>query len=92
MSLHKEREIGQAAEQVLTNPVYQEAWAAYRLRILEEIEAADSKNIDLVVHLKRLLSAASAARGHMERLVKEGAFAAKQLEFEEKRGIRRIFG
>ena len=93
MSLYKERERGQAAEQVLASDVWNEAWAAYRARILEEIESARSSDTDTVMHLKRLLAAASAARAHLERLVNEGAVAAKTIEFQEKQGkLKRMFG
>lgn len=93
MSNHyKERELGQAAQAILSNPVWEEAWTAYRARILEEIEASPSGNTELVMHLKRLLSAASGAKGHLERIMKDGAFAANQIELEDKKGLRRIFG
>jgi hypothetical protein len=92
-NLYKEREQGQAAEQILKNPIWEEAWTAYRARILEEIEAAPSDKHDLVMHLKRLLSAATAARTHMTRIMQEGVVAAKMIELEEKKqGLRKIFG
>jgi hypothetical protein len=92
-NLYAEREHGQAAEQVLSNPIWQEAWEAYRARILEQIEAAPSNNTDAVMHLKRLLAAASAARAHLERIMKEGAVAAKMIELEDRKtGLRKIFG
>lgn len=90
MSLYTERERGQSAEQVLNNPIWQEAWTAYRLRILEEIEAAPSNNTDMVMHLKRLLAACSAAKGHMERIMKEGQIAAASIEFDNKRKVTNI--
>ena len=93
MSLYKARELGQAAEQILSSDVWQEAWTAYRGRILEEIEGARSNDTDTVMHLKRLLAAASAARAHMERLMKEGAVAAKSIEFQERQSkLKRVFG
>jgi hypothetical protein len=92
-NLYAEREHGQAAEQLLSNPIWQEAWDAYRARILEQIEAAPSNNQDAVMHLKRLLTAATAAKAHMERIMKEGAIAAKMIELEESKSkMRRIFG
>ena len=45
------------------------------------------------MHLKRLLTAASAARSHLERLMKEGAVAAREIDIAEQRSkLRRIFG
>jgi hypothetical protein len=92
-NLYKEREQGQAAEQILGNPVWAEAWEAYRARILEEIEAAPSNGQEHVMHLKRLLAAATSARAHMTRIMKEGAVAAKMIELEDRKtGLRKIFG
>jgi hypothetical protein len=92
MNIYKERELGHAAEQVLSSEVWREAWDAYRARVLEEIESARSSDVDTVMHLKRLLTAASAARAHLERLMKEGAVAAKAIELEEKQNkLKRIF-
>jgi hypothetical protein len=92
-NLYKDRELGQAAEQVLAAEVWQQAWDAYRARILEEIEAARSSDAETVMHLKRLLTAASAARSHLERLMKEGAVAAREIDIAEQRSkLRRIFG
>lgn len=91
-NLYKERELGQEAERILTSPVWQDAWSAYRLRILELIEAAGSADTESVMHLKRLLKSGQDARAHIERIMKEGAIAAKSIEIEEKRGhIARLF-
>ena len=91
MSLYTDRENGQRAEAILKNPVWAEAWEAYRQRILEEIERAPSSNTDTVMHLKRLLSACSAAKTHMERIMAEGSFAAKSIELEEKQRKFKLF-
>lgn len=92
-NLYKEREQGQAAEQILRNPIWADAWEAYRQRILEQIEAAPSNGQEHVMHLKRLLAAATAARAHLERIMKEGAVAAKMIQLEEsKKGLHKIFG
>ncbi len=92
-NIYKEREQGIAAEQVLKSSVWIEAWEAYRARILEEIEAAPSNGEHTVMHLKRLLAAATAAKLHLERIMKDGAIAAKNIELDERKtGIRKIFG
>ena len=92
-NLYKERELGEEASRILNSEVWQEAWDAYRLNILDAIEAAKSNDSDTVMHLKRLLAAATAARGHLERLVKEGIVAVHSIELEEKRGkLRKLFG
>ena len=92
-NLYKEREIGEEAQRILGSEVWQEAWEAYRANILALIEGAKSNDTDSVMHLKRLLAAATACRGHLERLIKEGAVAVHSIELEEKRGkLRKLFG
>lgn len=87
---------GNNAKLILDNAAWNEAWEAYRARIFEEIEKAGSDEIEKVLHLKRLLSAAGGARGHLERLMAEGKVAAANIKFEEearKRGfMERILG
>ena|SRR6476661_7747587 len=84
-NLYKEREQGDEARRILASPVWAGAWDAYRARILEEIEQAASANVELVMHLKRLLSAGTAARAHLERIMREGEFAARSIEFDERK-------
>lgn len=92
-NLYKERELGEEAQRILNSEVWQEAWDSYRLNILDAIEAAKSNDTDSVMHLKRLLAAATAARGHLERLVKEGAVAVHAIQLDEKRStLRKLFG
>lgn len=92
-NLHREREIGEEAQRILNSEVWQEAWDAYRTNILALIEQAKSNDTDTVMHLKRLLAAATACRGHLERLMKEGAIAVHAIDMEEKRGrLRKLFG
>lgn len=92
-NLYKERETGEEAQRILTSEVWQEAWDAYRTNILALIEAAKSNDTETVMHLKRLLAAATACRGHLERLVKEGQVAVHAIDMEEKRSrLRKLFG
>jgi hypothetical protein len=86
-NLYKERDLGSEAERIIKSEVYQEAWNAYRLRVLELMEAAGSHDTATVMHLKQLLTVATAVRAHLERIMKEGAIAAASIEFEEKRGM-----
>ena len=93
MSNFTDREAGDNAKRILESAEWQEAWNAYRARILEEIEAAPSNGQETVMHLKRLLAAATAARGHLERMVKEGAIAAHNIQLDEKRSfLKRVIG
>lgn len=89
--IRKDFERGIRAQKLLESDEWVEAWTAYRVRILEEIEKAPSDAQERVMHLKRLLTAANAAKGHMERLVKEGALAAKEIELEPRKRFR-MFG
>ena len=89
-NLYKERERGEEAGRIVRSPVWADAWAAYRQRIHEEIEAAPSQATDTVMHLKRLLTACTAAKLHLERIMKEGEVAAASIEFEERRKVTNI--
>ncbi len=85
--------IGNRANSILDSEEWKEAWNAYRTRIFEEIEAAQSNDTEKVMHLKRLLSAGNAAQKHLERLVMDGKVAAKNLELDEQQRKRfRLFG
>jgi hypothetical protein len=88
-NLYKERELGSEAERFLSSEVWIDAWTAYRTRILEEIESAKSNDDETVMHLKRLLTAAIAARTHLERIMVEGKVAAKNIDIDEKRSLMR---
>jgi hypothetical protein len=85
VNLYKEREVGEDAQRVLNSEAYQGAWQAYEARILEELVAAPSDAVDRILHYKRLLSVSKAVRGHLERLVNEGAVAIHEINLDEKR-------
>ena len=82
---------GNRASHILDSEEWKDAWEAYRTRIMELIDEAPSDAVDKVMHLKRLLAAATGARAHLERLIGEGKVAAKELEFEETKRKRSIF-
>jgi hypothetical protein len=94
-NIYKERELGQSAEQWLKSEAWQEAWTAYRTRIMEEVERApNNKDGDeFKLRLLRMLSVATGVRGHLELLMKNGAVSAKAIEMEDKRSLlRRVIG
>ena len=74
---------GIKAKHILESEEWTAAWDAYRVRIFEEIEAADSRDSEKVLHLKRLLAAAKSAKAHLERLISDGAIASAELKMDE---------
>jgi hypothetical protein len=91
MSDYKAREVGQEAERVLASDAFNEAWAAYKARIIELWQQA--KDVDVREDLHKRISIIDGVRAHIERLVKEGKIAAVNIETDEKRGfLRRVIG
>lgn len=76
------------ARKMIESDVWVEAFATYRDRIMQEIEKADSGDEKTVMHLKRLLTAANAAKSHLESLMVDGKVALKTMEFQQKRRFR----
>lgn len=76
---------GRRAHLLLDNTEWQEAWEAYRATLLREIEAAGPRDTETVMHCKRLLTAAQAAKAHLERMVSDGVVAGKTIEVLTKR-------
>ena len=76
---------GREAAQFLANPLWVEAWEAYRTRLLEIIEATDSAQPEAMMQAKRLLTAGKAARAYLERLVIDGKIAAETIKMDEVR-------
>jgi hypothetical protein len=78
-------ETGRRAAQIIESDEWRAAWDAYRSHLLTEIERSAANDIESVMHCKRLLTAAVAARLHLERLVSDGAVAIKEIEVFTKR-------
>ena len=76
---------GQRARQLLEDPLWQEAWTAYRTRLLEIIEATDSAQTEALLQAKRLLTAGTAAKVYLERLIVDGKVSAATIQAEETR-------
>lgn len=68
-----------------------EAWDTYRDRIIGQIEAADSSEVEKIMQLKRLWVAANAAKAHLETLIADGKVASKQIELVQKRPFLKRF-
>jgi hypothetical protein len=82
---------GNRAKAILDCDEWRAAWDAYRQRIFEEIEAADSRDGEKVLHLKRLLAAAKSAKAHLERLVTDGTIATAEMKLDEDRKRPHLF-
>lgn len=80
---------GQAAKEFLGNPLWAEAWEAYRARLFDIIDAADSNATDAVMQAKRLLTAGKAARGYLERIIIDGKVSADTIKMDEMRKAKR---
>lgn len=94
---YKDRELGQEAERVLKAEVWGMAWDAYRARLFEEIEACAGSALPHMVRQREILDArlavARSVRGHVERIMKEGAVAAANIELDERRAnLKRVIG
>ena len=83
MNPHDEARRADDAKRILSEPVFKEAWAAYEARLLDEIANAGRSDTE-VLHLRALLVAARKARAHIERIMHEGAIAAREIEFQER--------
>ena len=78
-------ERGRRAMHIIESEEWREAWNAYRETLLREIESCSAKDAESVMHCKRLLSAANAARVQLERMMTDGIVAAKELEVFSRR-------
>lgn len=87
MSLDQKVNSGNRAKHILESEEWKEAWTAYRNRILQLIEDADSRDAELVANLKRHLTAAKAARQHLELLMGDGRMAVEEIEFQKKQRL-----
>lgn len=96
MTEAEEREIvakAARAKKFLESEEWREAWRLYRERILSLIENAKSDDADTVMQAKRLLTAATAAKTHLEVLMVNGQVAMKTLEMIEKKPLlKRVLG
>ena len=83
MNLHDEAERGRQAAELLKSPIYREAWASYEAVLVELLSNANTPS-DKVGEVRGWLIAARKARGHLERIVKEGVLAAEDIRRQEK--------
>jgi hypothetical protein len=84
MTLTDESRRGDEAKQVLSSAVYKEAWASYEMILMGILANADTTK-ERAEEVRGWLIAARKARGHLERIVKEGVLAEAQIKQEETR-------
>jgi hypothetical protein len=97
MNEYKERELGEEAARFLKSDAWTTAIAAYRARLFEEIEACAGSPMPHMVRQRELLDArlsvCRGVQGHLERIMKEGAVAANNIELDERRdNLKRVTG
>jgi uncharacterized protein YueI len=79
------------AKSILDAEEWKQAWGSYRQRIFDEMERAQSNDAETIMHLKRLLTAATAAKAHLESIVQEGSIEQAQIKFSEEQRKFRLF-
>lgn len=83
LNLHDEAERGRQAAELLKSPIYREAWASYEAALIELLANANT-SADKVTEIRSWLIGAHKARGHLERIVKEGILAVEDIKRQEK--------
>ena len=83
LNLHDEAERGQQAAELLKSPIYREAWASYEAVLIDLLANANTP-ADKAAEIRGWLIGAHKARGHIERIVKEGILAAEDIKRQEK--------
>jgi hypothetical protein len=79
------------ARSFLEADLWQECWDDFEQFIWEQIKQTESRDTEKLAHWKRLHVAGQAFKSFFERVVKEGTFAAADLEYKEKRGLLKVF-
>ena len=75
---------GDRARKFLESDEWKEAWSLYNDRLYAEFKACPSENKDRLQQIKMLQLAGDAAKAHLERLMVDGQFAQKDIEFQAK--------
>jgi hypothetical protein len=82
---------GDKAKLILESPLWQECWAIYETRLLDEFKACKSDDLSRMQQLKMLHLAGVAARSHLEAILAHGKFATQDLEFKAKQSrVQRV--
>lgn len=84
MTANDQVELARNAKAVTTNRAFIEAWARLRERIVDQIEAADPLNKELIDTLKRHLTTIKVVRRNLELMIEDGVMAEQAIDFERK--------
>jgi hypothetical protein len=82
---------GEKAKAILESSVWQESWAVYETRLMDEFKACKSDDVSRLQQLKMLHLAGVAARSHLEAILVDGRFASQDIEFKAQQSrFRRV--
>lgn len=79
---------GNQAKQLLSDPLWTEAWELYRLKVFAAIENA--KTDEGTIRGKLMLGIANDVRAYFEGLINSGKAAAHEIKLEEERKKKRF--
>lgn len=71
------------AQQILSDPLWTEAWETYRLKVFAAIENA--KSDEATIRGKLMLGVANDVRAYFEGLINNGKAAAHDIKLDEER-------
>lgn len=74
-----------AARQILEHSLWIEAWAAFRQKMLDDIEQASTDEVERILECKRMLVAATAARSTLEYVIQNGKVALETAKLAKER-------
>ena len=79
------RDRGEKARAILESPAWSDAWEDFERFIFEQFRKTESRDVELLAHWKRMHVCGIQLKAFFERTMADGEFAAKALEFQEKR-------
>lgn len=87
MNLADQKERGQKADKLLSDPLFAESFADARQVILDAWEATPIRDRDGAHELKLMLKLLSDVRAILERVIMDGKLAAAELDIQKRRDL-----
>jgi ribosomal protein S15P/S13E len=81
---------GEKAQAILESPLWMECWDIYEQRLMQEFQSCKTDDVSRMQQIKMLLLAGKAAKSHLEAILKDGEFAAKNIEFQEQSRLKKV--
>jgi hypothetical protein len=81
---------GEKAQAILESPLWLECWDLYEQRLMQEFQNCRTDDVSRMQQIKMLLLAGKAAKSHLEAILKDGEFAAKNIEFQEQSRLKKV--